>query len=125
MVRAKLQIRPVSDTRAKIQGTGPSVNRPYGVSVVVKVPEDFGHWLGKVMAKLRAEPHEDYPLLKSLAGSGEVYIPAEAELTPPDGLYLVVRGPYPLNRKYGAALQVYCDDLQKFVAAVLGKEDTV
>ena len=91
----------------KVQGRGPSANRDYGVSTTVAVPSELSKW-----AAASAAP------LKSLAGTEEHYIPAQAAILDDHQVRVQVKGAK-MNRSYGAVFAVRDADLHQFVAQAL------
>lgn len=106
-----LQARANGLNSLHIQGSGPEVNRSYGVAVDVAAPEELVEWL-------RQQPHT----LRSLAGSDQIYVPIQARPAAEGKVHVQVQGTSPLNRSYGAAFNVESPELYEFVSRALAGE---
>ena len=99
-----LQIR-VDGSGLRIQGSGPNINRSYGVAVGVSAPPQIVEWFGNQDAGLT-----------SLANTQERYVAVQAAVRG-DAVHFQVKGSK-LNRDYGAAFSIdTSEELKAFVEA--------
>lgn len=103
----------VEGNQLKIQGSGPAINRDYGLSIVVSIPAELANWMKGLPVSI-----------KSLAHTEQRYFSMQAaELDFEAGKVRVqVSGPK-LNRAYGAVFSVADGELADFVERVLAEED--